>query len=59
MMSARVELGAQDYSTNAYMNEKNAVALGILQQPGTNALQTVEAVKSNDGSPEEEFPGRA
>ena len=27
---ARVELGAQDYTTNAYMNEKNAVALGIL-----------------------------
>ena len=23
---ARVELGAQDYTTNAYMNEKNAVA---------------------------------
>ncbi|MEO8813176.1 MAG: efflux RND transporter permease subunit, partial [Caulobacteraceae bacterium] len=43
---ARVELGAQDYGTNAYMNEKNAVALGILQQPGSNGLKTAEAVKS-------------
>ncbi len=43
---ARVELGAQDYNTNAYMNEKNAVALGILQQPGSNALRTVDAVKA-------------
>ncbi|MDQ2861178.1 MAG: efflux RND transporter permease subunit [Pseudomonadota bacterium] len=43
---ARVELGAQDYTTNAYMNEKPAVALGILQQPGSNALKTADAVKA-------------
>ncbi|MEO8927265.1 MAG: efflux RND transporter permease subunit, partial [Caulobacteraceae bacterium] len=43
---ARVELGAQDYTTNAYMNEKPAVALGIQQQPGSNALKTADAVKA-------------
>jgi HAE1 family hydrophobic/amphiphilic exporter-1 len=53
---ARVELGAQDYSTNAYMNEKNAVALGILQQPGSNALQTVEAVKATMLRLKKSFP---
>ena len=53
---ARVELGAQDYSTNAYMNEKNAVALGILQQPGSNALKTVEAVKATMINLKKSFP---
>ncbi|MEO7026207.1 MAG: efflux RND transporter permease subunit, partial [Caulobacteraceae bacterium] len=53
---ARVELGAQDYSTNAYMNEKNAVALGILQQPGSNALKTVEAVKATMVRLKKSFP---
>ncbi len=43
---ARVELGAADYTTNAYMNKSPAVALGILQQPGSNALQTVDNVKA-------------
>nr|MBA3812735.1 efflux RND transporter permease subunit [Caulobacteraceae bacterium] len=53
---ARVELGAQDYTTNAYMNEKNAVALGILQQPGSNALKTAEAVKATMARLEQSFP---
>jgi hydrophobe/amphiphile efflux-1 (HAE1) family protein len=53
---ARVELGAQDYTTNAYMNEKNAVALGILQQPGSNALRTVEAVKATMANLKKSFP---
>jgi hydrophobe/amphiphile efflux-1 (HAE1) family protein len=53
---ARVELGAQDYTTNAYMNEKNAVALGILQQPGSNALQTADAVKATMVRLKKSFP---
>jgi HAE1 family hydrophobic/amphiphilic exporter-1 len=53
---ARVELGAQDYTTNAYMNEKNAVALGILQQPGSNALKTVQAVKAEMATLKKSFP---
>ena len=38
---ARVELGAQDYTLNAYLDNKNATALGIFQRPGSNALATV------------------
>jgi HAE1 family hydrophobic/amphiphilic exporter-1 len=53
---ARVELGAQDYTTNAYMSDKNAVALGILQQPGSNALATVDAVKAEMVKLKQNFP---
>jgi HAE1 family hydrophobic/amphiphilic exporter-1 len=53
---ARVELGAADYTTNAYMNEKNAVALGIQQQPGTNALQTADAVRKTMEQLKVNFP---
>ena len=53
---ARVELGAQDYTINAYMNEKNAVAVGILQQPGSNAVQTVNAVKAAMVGLKRDFP---
>ncbi len=52
----RVELGAQDYTTNAYMNEKNAVALGIQQQPGSNALQAADAVKATMAKLKQSFP---
>jgi HAE1 family hydrophobic/amphiphilic exporter-1 len=41
---ARIELGAQDYVTNSYLNGKPAVALAIFQRPGTNALDTSEQI---------------
>lgn len=51
---ARIELGAQDYVTNSYLNGKPAVALAIFQRPGTNALaaadqiiDTMEQLKGN------------
>ena len=47
---ARVELGAQDYTVNAYLDNKTATAIVIFQRPGSNALATSDAVKSNDGS---------
>ena len=43
---ARVELGAQDYTTSAYLNAERAVALIVFQQPGANALSTADAVKA-------------
>jgi HAE1 family hydrophobic/amphiphilic exporter-1 len=53
---ARVELGAQDYTTNAYLNDKSAVALGILQQPGTNALQTADQIRATMETLKKDFP---
>ncbi len=49
---ARVDLGAQNYTTDAYLglNENGqpkvhpAAAIGILQLPGTNALQAADGV---------------
>ncbi|MGD1925393.1 MAG: efflux RND transporter permease subunit, partial [Paracoccaceae bacterium] len=40
----RVELGAQDYSTIGYLDDKTALPILIFQQPGSNALDTAEAV---------------
>ena len=42
---ARVELGAQDYRVNAYLDHgQKAVAIGISQRPGSNALATADSV---------------
>ena len=40
----RVELGSQDYTTNAYLDNKVATAIGIFQRPGSNALATAATV---------------
>lgn len=53
---ARVELGSQDYSINAYLNNKNAVAIGIFQRPGSNALTTAESLKREMDRMAETFP---
>src|SRR5688500_13004747 len=41
---ARVELGAQDYSANGYLDEREAVPILIFQRPGSNALATADGV---------------
>jgi HAE1 family hydrophobic/amphiphilic exporter-1 len=53
---ARVELGAQDYGLNAYLDNKPAVALGIAQRPGSNALSTAEAVIAAVEEAKKSFP---
>jgi len=41
---ARVEIGARSYVTNSYLNNKPAVALGIFQRPGSNALASADEI---------------
>jgi hydrophobe/amphiphile efflux-1 (HAE1) family protein len=41
---ARVELGSQSYTTNAYLDNQVATAIGIFQRPGSNALATSATV---------------
>ena len=53
---ARVELGAQDYTVNAYLNNKVATALVIYQRPGSNALATAAAVKKEMARLSKDFP---
>jgi HAE1 family hydrophobic/amphiphilic exporter-1 len=42
---ARVELGAQDYSTVGYLDGKTALPIPTFQRPGSNALETLAAIK--------------
>ena len=53
---ARVELGAQDYFTNSYLNGKPAVALAIFQRPATNALDTAAEIIATMNKLKENFP---
>jgi HAE1 family hydrophobic/amphiphilic exporter-1 len=61
---ARVELGAATYTTNAYLGYlKNgqketepAAAIGILQQPGTNALKAAQGVIKEMETLRKNFP---
>ena len=53
---ARVELGAQDYTTNAYLDNQPAVALGVFARPGANALTTAEAALETIETLSEGFP---
>ena len=55
----RVELGAVDYSTNAYLDDKPAVAVPIFQRPGSNALETARRVQALMASLRPAVPVRA
>jgi HAE1 family hydrophobic/amphiphilic exporter-1 len=41
---ARVELGAQSYTTNGYLDTSAALPILIFQRPGSNALETARQV---------------
>jgi hydrophobe/amphiphile efflux-1 (HAE1) family protein len=53
---ARVELGAQDYSANGYLNERRAVPILIFQRPGSNALATADGIKASMAELSKDFP---
>jgi HAE1 family hydrophobic/amphiphilic exporter-1 len=53
---ARIELGAQDYSVNAFRSGEATVALQITQLPGSNALSTARAVVNELDSAAKSFP---
>jgi hydrophobe/amphiphile efflux-1 (HAE1) family protein len=52
----RVELGAQDYSANGYLDERPAVPLLIFQRPGSNALATADRIKETMEELAADFP---
>ena len=53
---ARVELGARDYTSNSYLDGKQAVGIGIFQRPGTNALKAAEDVIATMETLKKDFP---
>jgi hydrophobe/amphiphile efflux-1 (HAE1) family protein len=52
----RVELAAQDYGSNSYLDRDPAIALGIFQRPGSNALSTAAAVRKTMDQLASRFP---
>jgi hydrophobe/amphiphile efflux-1 (HAE1) family protein len=53
---ARVEIGAENYSTSAYLDDKDSVIIPVLQEPGSNALASAEAVKTAMEEMSADFP---
>ncbi|RPE80180.1 efflux RND transporter permease subunit [Vulcaniibacterium tengchongense] len=53
---ARLELGAGDYTLRAKLDGKNAVAIGIFQAPGANALQIRDEVVAKMDEMSKRFP---
>lgn len=53
---ARVEIGARSYVNNSYLDNKPAVALGIFQRPGSNALSTADEIIATMDDVAKDFP---
>ena len=53
---ARVELGAEDYGTSAYLGDKDSVIIPIFQMPGSNALAAAEGIKAEMETLAKDFP---
>ncbi|TWC40081.1 multidrug efflux pump [Pseudomonas sp. SJZ079] len=53
---ARIELGAQDYSLMTSLNGQQNAAFGIYLQPGANALDTAQAVRTTLQRLSKNFP---
>jgi multidrug efflux pump len=53
---ARIELASGSYSLRSLLDNKEAVALGIFQAPGSNALQLASTVRSTMDELKRNFP---
>lgn len=53
---AKVELSAQDYSSNSYLNTDPAVAIAVFQRPGSNALNTAKGIRTTMEELSKRFP---
>jgi len=53
---ARVEIGAQDYAIKSYFGGDQGVALAIIQQPGSNALDSADRVIAALEEAKADFP---
>lgn len=53
---ARIELGASQYAMRSLLDNKPAVALGIFQEPGSNALEISDNVRKVMAELKKDFP---
>ena len=52
----RVQIGADRYSMRSLLDNQNAVAIGIFQRPGTNAIQASDDVRKTMEELKKSFP---
>jgi len=53
---ARLELGASEYALRSLLNNKQAVAIPIMQAPGANAIELSDKVRAKMAELSEHFP---
>jgi hydrophobe/amphiphile efflux-1 (HAE1) family protein len=53
---ARVELAAENYASNSYLDGNPSVALAVFQRPGTNALETGQSIRETMAEISNGFP---
>ena len=53
---ARVDMGAESYGTNSYLDNQDAVAIPVFQAPGSNALQLSDEVRATMAQLSKDFP---
>jgi len=53
---ARIELGAQDYTMQGFLNGQEMVGIGVFQRPGSNALSTAQNVIATMSELSDDFP---
>ena len=53
---ARVELGAEDYGTSAYLSDLDSVIIPVFQRPDSNALDAANNVKAEMEAIARDFP---
>ncbi len=53
---ARVELAAQNYASNSYLDNNPAVAVAVFQRPGSNALKTGDSIRAAMAELSKNFP---
>ena len=53
---ARVQMGAQSYGIQSYLDNQDAVAIPVFQAPGSNALQLSDEVRATMAQLSKDFP---
>src|SRR5207244_1140866 len=51
-----VELGAKNYDVNSYLDGEPAITLAVFQLPGSNAVETAKAIRSQMEKLKQDFP---
>ena len=51
-----IELGAKNYDVNSYLDGEPSVKLGVFQLPGSNGVDTAEAIREKMSELESRFP---